>query len=298
MKPIESLFHIHSFGYAAENKELDSMILEVYPVETIPYVDGEIVSFKDKITSEGEDADGNKYAVESLVSNSMKATWIPFGSNRRSAPDVRRGERLLLWRYGDVDQYYWSTCGLDDVLRRLETVFYAWSNTRDESVKVIDETNSYYFNISTHLKLVTFATTKSDGEPFAYTIQVNTKDGVITVADDIGNYIQLDSADKRITLENADGTTHVLDKLTARTYAKASITHETEGQYIVKCDTYTHDAKTSAKVTAPITTLDGKTKTTGDAVWDSAMTNQGHVVGAPHNHISSLPGTPTSPVNT
>ena len=72
MKPVESLFHIHSFGYAAENKELDSMILEVYPVETIAYTDGEIASFKDKVTSEGEDADGNKYTTEALVGNTTK----------------------------------------------------------------------------------------------------------------------------------------------------------------------------------------------------------------------------------
>jgi hypothetical protein len=298
MKPVESLFHIHSFGYAAENKELDSMLLEVYPVETIAYTDGEIASFKDKVTSDGEDADGNKYTTEALVGNTIKAVWIPFGSNRVTAPDVRRGERLLLWRYGDVDHYYWSTCGLDDVLRRLETVFYAWSNTRDESVKLLDETNTYYFHISTHLKLVTFHTAKNDSEPFAYTIQLNTKEGVLTISDDIGNYIQLDSGDKRITLENADGTTHVLDKLLIHSYAKESITHTTDGDYIVNCKTSVQTASASSTIKTPITTIDGKSKTTGAAEWDGAMTNQGHVVGALHNHITGIPGTPTGPVNT
>lgn len=244
MKPVESLFHIHSFGYAAENKELDSMILEVYPVETIAYTDGEIASFKDKVTSEGEDADGNKYTTEALVGNTIKAVWIPFGSNRVTAPDVRRGERLLLWRYGDVDHYYWSTCGLDDVLRRLETVFYAWSNTRDESVKLLDETNTYYFHISTHLKLVTFQTTKSDGEPFAYTVQIDTKTGVVTIADDIGNYIQLDSADKRITLENADESNINVDKLTIHGFAKESITWNTKHWIVNATDSITEKTKT------------------------------------------------------
>ena len=251
MTPIESLFHIHSFGYAAENKDIESFDLEVWPVETLSYIDGELTSFKDILKSEGEDAFGNKYAVEVKSSNTIKATWIPFGSNRRTPPDVRRGERLLIWRYGDVDRYYWSTCGLDDVLRRLETVVYAWSNTRDESVKILDETNTYYFQISTHLKLVTFSTSKSDGEPYVYTIQINTKKGYLIVTDDIGNRIEMDSGEKIIEVENADGTKYVLDKHTITSYAKESSTHVTDGAYIVKCNTYNMKADDSATSTSP-----------------------------------------------
>lgn len=128
---------------------------------------------------------------------------------------------------------------------------YAWSNTRDESVKILDETNTYYFQISTHLKLVTFSTSKSDGEPYAYTIQINTKKGYLIITDDIGNRIEMDSGEKIIEVENADGTKYVLDKHTITSYAKESSTHVTDGAYIVKCKTYDMKADDSATSTSP-----------------------------------------------
>ena len=123
-----------------------------------------------------------------------------------------RGERVLLWRYADTDQYYWTTLGMDDYLRKLETVVYAFSDTKDESVKVLTPDNAYYLEISTHKKLVTFSTAKSDGEPYAYTFQFDTAAGRVTLADDVGNYMELDSKNTSITLENADDSKVVLDR--------------------------------------------------------------------------------------
>lgn len=247
MKPIESLFHIHSFGYAAENKALDTLFLEVYPVETLSYVDGELVSFKEKVEDEGEDAEGNKYKVEALTANSIKCLWMPFGSNRRTAPDVRRGERILIWKYGDADCYYWSICGLDDVLRRLETVVYAFSNTKDESVKELTPDNSYWFQISTHLKLITLGTSTSDGEPFAYTIQLNTKEGLFIITDDKGNYIELESARNYIHVENADGSTYTLEGNDIKTFSKSTISHKTE-TFSIEADTVNVTSKNTNMV--------------------------------------------------
>lgn len=89
---------------------------------------------------------------------------------------------------------------------------YAWSNTQDEAVKILDETNTYYFQISTHLKLVTFSTSKSDGEPYAYTIQINTKKVMLLLTTLVIalRWILV----KIIEVENADGTKYVLDKHT------------------------------------------------------------------------------------
>lgn len=224
----QSLFHIYSIGQAAENRALSSWDLAIFPIETASYMDGELTAELSTLKTEGEDAFGQKYAVEAQIANHITASWIPFGSNRTTPPDVRRGERLVIWQYADVDKYYWSTTGLDDVLRRLETVVYAWSNTRDESTKRMNADNSYYFEVSTHKKLVTFGTSKSDGEPYAYTIQIDTEAGILTITDDGGNYIDLNSGEHRLRLENADGSKIYIDKRTITGEAPDSMTWKTK----------------------------------------------------------------------
>lgn len=259
---MESLFKIYSVGIAGENRPLSSWDLSIFPVERIPYVDGELSSDTDELTADGEDYFGQKYSVKVSLSNCLVATWLPFGTNRTTPPDIRRGERLFIWRYADVDQYYWSATGLDDFLRRLETVIYAWSDTKDETVKALTPDNSYYFEISTHQGLVTFATCKSNGEPFAYTIQVNTKDGTLTITDDTGNYIDINSADRLIRMENGDETHLYLDKTNMYGFAKETIQFDCKDYVLnasnstkINTDTYALSASTSVDInTATFTT--------------------------------------------
>lgn len=211
-EPNKSKFFIKSIGYAATNLPLDSKMLEILPVEDLSYVDGEINDARDEVEETGVDAKGNAYTDKIETSNSMVAEWLQWGSNRYSPPNVRRGERVLIWQYGDADKYYWSSLGMDDHLRRRETVVLTLSNTADESTKEINSTNSYSVIASTHTKEVTIQTTKTDGEPFAYIIKLDTKNGLFVVTDDMDNQISLESAEKRITLVNGSGTSVVLDK--------------------------------------------------------------------------------------
>lgn len=212
----ETGFHIVSVGHAASNLELGTNKLAVFPIEQLGYLDDEI---NDDITTEtvtGTDHFGNSYSVPMNISNGIRAVWLPLGSNRLSPPNVRRGERVLLWQYGDDDEYYWSTIGLDDYLRRLETVIYAFSATKDESVRKLTPDNSYWIEVSTHRKNITLSTTTINEEPYAYKIQLNTKDGALVIADDAGNLFELDSSKNKFTLKNADNQSLVLEGKTLK----------------------------------------------------------------------------------
>ena len=79
-----------------------------------------------------KDKKGYVYSDKIETSNSLMAEWLPLGSNRATAPNVRRGERVFLLQYADDDKYYWVTAGLDPHLRRRETVVFNISNTVDE----------------------------------------------------------------------------------------------------------------------------------------------------------------------
>lgn len=263
----KSLFHIYGVGYAAENKKQSTVLLEVYIPEIAGYADGEITADKEIVEVSGVDAFGNSYSVKCASSNSIKASWIPFGSNRKTAPDVRRGERVVIYRYADTDMFYWSETGLDEHLRRLETVIYTFSNTKDETVKELTPDNSWYVEFSTHKKMITLKTNKNDGEQVEYGFQFNINSGKVLLADDLGNYFELDSFNRVLTLKNADESVLALDKTNILMSSSNSIVFKTK-DYKLDCTTSTVNAKT-ATLTAntygitAITTIKGNTDITG-----------------------------------
>lgn len=198
----------YSIGVVAQNKVLSSNEIEVTPIEELPFVDGELTAEPVTETTTATNADGSTYSSTAVTSVALKAKWLPISNtNRMTSPDVRRGEYVMIYRYGETDQYYWCALKDDMSLRKLETVVYAWSGTTDEAVPT-DSSNMYFFEVSTHRKVVHFHTSKSNGEPYMYDLQIDTDTGKFTFTDDIGNYIFLDSAENRIMLKNVDGSTY------------------------------------------------------------------------------------------
>jgi len=245
-----SKLHCYSVGYAVENKALSSWDLEVYPVEVLGYSEGEVSADRGEDTAEGVDAFGQKYTVRVEMSHSIKARWLSFESNRKTPPDVRRGEKVYIYRFADVDKYYWMSDKESEYLRRLETVVYAISATRDEATKVLTPENTYYLEMSSHTKQITLHTSKADGEPFAYTFQFNLKEGAVVLEDDDGNSFQLDSAERQLTLKNKDGSMLDVNKRDILIEAPDSVTIKTKS-YNVIADTINRTVKSSITDKAP-----------------------------------------------
>jgi hypothetical protein len=233
-----SKLQVYSLGVVAANKALDSDDIEVTPIEDLPMVNGEITDETSGYKSSASDAGGAAYSVEAPITNTVKATWLPLGqANRVTSPDVRRGEEVVLYRFADSDKFYWNTHRNDLRLRKLETVIYGFSGTRDENVKGGPE-SMYYLEVSTHKKLVTFHTSKGDGEPFAYDIQINTKDGTILIQDDAGNSFTLDSKERQLNLTNGDGSYIDLNKEVLSIFTRDQVNIKTIN-YKLECQTLT-----------------------------------------------------------
>lgn len=221
-----SVFTHYSLGVAAENKSLNSRHLAVSPTERSSALDGEITfNPQDKVFS-GFDKAGDAYELKVTEDVSIEAEWLPFGSNRVTPPDVRRGEPVMIYRMADTDRYYWRCLGLRDDLRRLETVIYAFNANPDEGNNGIDLNNCYFFEISTHTKQVTVGTSQANGEPFGYGIQLDTGEGKFTLEDTIGNIFHLDSARVLWEIINSDQTHVRLDR--KNVYVKADENIEME----------------------------------------------------------------------
>lgn len=201
-----SKLQFYSLGIVAANKVLSENLIEVTPVEEFPMLDGEITDNVESYKIEYKDAKNIPQKVDLKTTVSIKAKWLPINnSNRRTAPDVRRGELVVLYRFADTDEYWWNTLKNDNRLRRLETVIYSFNNLRVENIEDTADT-AYWLEVSTHKKLMHVHTSKNDGEPFAYDIQINAKEGNLVITDDAGNYVLIDSAEKTIRLQNTLGS--------------------------------------------------------------------------------------------
>lgn len=206
-----SQFHFYSLGIVAVNKPLDTDVVEVTPVEKLTMLDGEINDHEKQVELQSKMHDGSAYNTKTIQTATIKCRWLPMGSNRITSPDVRRGEQVAIYRFGDSDKYFWASLEYEKRLRKLETVLIGISATKEES-DIGKPDSMYYMEFSTHRKLIHMHTSKKNGEPFAYDVQLNTGEGYLLITDDVGNLINLDSKNTYIEITNADGSTIHLDK--------------------------------------------------------------------------------------
>lgn len=310
MRNQASLFRMVAFGYAAENRQQGSVTLEVMPAEIMGYMQGELSSDVGVVESEGVDAEGRRYTVSVSVANTIKASWYPHATNLLIPPSIRRGERVELWQFADVDQYYWMPTGLDEALRRLDTYIIGISATRDETTKTLSVENSYTMEFCSHTKAVTIRTSKADGEPYAYVVQLNGKDGKVLIEDDAGNYLELVSKEAKWSVVNAQGAEFTIagrnglfsvpDQMK---FSAKSMLFSTQS-YTVETQTYAVNAKsasyktTNYSVTASAGgsfsggfTGNGNFTINGNSNFDGTIRNNGTNIGSSHRHPNGNPFT-------
>jgi hypothetical protein len=199
---LESHLTLYSMGIAAENLTIGSKTLHITPIEKLTFVDGELKSQPTSDTVTGTDAVGNTTQTTATTNNAITATWFPFHSNRHTPPDIRRGERVLVWRFADLDTFLWTELGLDQQYRKLETATYVWNATQNEGDNTTSASNSYYVEVSTHKGTITLQTSQANGEKTAHTVQFNPMAGTFTFADNLGQAVFIDSVNNIIKLVN------------------------------------------------------------------------------------------------
>jgi hypothetical protein len=203
-----SKFRFYSLGIVAANKPLATDVIDVIPVEELTMLDGEINTENVELKAQGVDASGRNYTTTVQTNVAIRAKWLKLTcSNRMTSPDVRRGASVIIYQFGDSDsEYYWTTWKDDSNLRKLETVVWGISATKNEADNA-SSSNMYYFEISSHTKTVTFHTSQANGEQWGYDIQINTDAGYVTIQDTAGNIIRLNSAATQLLMQNVNGTT-------------------------------------------------------------------------------------------
>lgn len=199
-----SKLRFFSMGVVAENKLLASKEIQVTPIEDTGFMDGPVTGLLSSVSAGGVDASDASYSAGITTGAAITATWLSWSAtNRLTAPDVRRGELVMIYQFGDQNKYWWSTVKDDNHFRRLETVIYGISATAKEDV-ALNKDNMYWLEWSSHKKVFHLHTSKANGEPFAYDIQLDMGAGVFTITDDIGNVFQMNSKEHRFEFMNTD----------------------------------------------------------------------------------------------
>ena len=137
---LNSLFHMFSVGFVAHNKHIkDPAVdkkgekgkkkrdedkndkeskknnylkdfdydIEIYPIEHFAFCNGEVTDNIDDEEIEGKNFDDEEFKFKIEKTATIRATWLPISNTiRKSPPDVRRGERVFIYRYADSDKFY------------------------------------------------------------------------------------------------------------------------------------------------------------------------------------------------
>ena len=206
-----SQLHLYSLGTVVANKPLDSNTIEVSLDEHAAFVSGELTDQVYGYGTSGQTSQGQAYQDNVTQTISIPADWIPMmAGNRTSAPDVRRGERVQIWRYADTDKYYWTEH--TDRKRALETATYAWNASPSDDADAPHPDTHYMLQVSSHQKLISLFTSQANGEATKYQISIDTGNGAINIVDGDGNTFLFDTVNAKIRMVNKYQTSFEVNK--------------------------------------------------------------------------------------
>lgn len=217
---IEPSYKSIGIGVVSSDKAPNSTLLSIMPVEQFPLFEGEINDKHTLINREFIDDDGKKITVNLQVSSSMQAEWMS-EPNRITAPSIVKGEQVELFTMGTTGRFYWKTLARDDSLRRQETfskAFIASGKGTDVGINR-DASNHYNMMVDTKGQMVALTTSKDNKEFTTHNVSIDTKNGIFTYQDGIGNTFQIEGQKAKIILANSQRTTIVVEGDTATVIA-------------------------------------------------------------------------------
>lgn len=275
-KDIKSSLYLFSVGYVTKNKDYNSRLIQALPVESASGTDGEVTHNPVEDILKGIDSKGDAYEVKATMTRDLECEWYPFDDNRVTPPDVRRGELVEIYRLGNSSKYFWRSMNMRNGLRTLEHVVNAYGATPKAGGSGLSMDSCYTFIVSPLNGYINLQTTKANGEPYAYTVQINSKEGNVSITDDVGNFFELNSKETRVRLRNANDSYINIEKQTidmkADEYIQMTVggtTHKwTPTSITSKTQTVMSDSDTTTIKGSGSITLDAPQITAKCVKWD------------------------------
>lgn len=242
-------------GIAVCDKADNSRDLKVYCKDLLFLMQGELQAKNVDSISKSVDKNGVATTSSATCKNYIDCTYGgDFAcSNRAYPPDVRKGEIVKIFQYGDSDQWYWIGCDRSQSLRKTERVRWQVNDTLENDCNLTDD-NTYFLEMDTRKhKHILLSTSQSDGEEHQYKFKISPETSQIMLADEKQNMFIIDTNKQCITMANEKGSLIQLDgediniickgKLTIRSTnneivmaAKSDITQQTKSNFNASAD--------------------------------------------------------------
>ena len=285
----------YSNGIVAKTKTRGDDAIEVDPIEKLSMDLGDVSGTSKQKKSSLPNQHGVTKSAGVKGGSVLVAKWIAFGcSNRETPPDVVVGETVMIWRYADTNDYYWTTMFREPSLRRQETVRYVYSN-QPSGRTPYDEDSSYWLEYDTVDKHIHLHTSSNDGEPVDYDVTIDTKLGTIEVKDDIGNVFFLDSPKGQMDTTTNTGVSVTTQKfvINASTSVEINTPSFTLNGESSTINASSHTENAAVTVTGGLSVSGGSSGSsmaiTGDIALEGDMTGTGSIVTEGEVHGSNLP---------
>lgn len=187
-----SQFKLVSRGTVIETKPDAADVIKVYLGELLYDVNsGNIGEYSEKVKGNLPSVRPGNVTTEHEVKNYVDARWKRFsGTNQVTAPDVYQGMEVLVYQYGDSEDYFWDQSGREPGLKGREDVIIAYSNVEGGGKDVPFDLNSaMYARMNTKEGYAEFRTPDNAGEICFFQVKFNMKTGVWSIIDGEGNSI-------------------------------------------------------------------------------------------------------------
>lgn len=239
-------------GIVVEDKEPTSNTVKVWPYEILPLMDGVITPDLIEYTNDGIDHNAKKWERTVKTGHWIECEWFYDETNRVTPPDLKRREKVTIWRVADSHKFYWTTDGREDHLRRLEHVVHAYSDVPPDILEDVELTpdNTYTHTVSTRDGRIHWRTSKANSEEFLYDLIIDTANNFAMLTDDTLNRFSIDSVERIVRMENADGTFLEMNKEDIIGYAPNNWNMTVENDITFTCKNYTLNASDAVSVIA------------------------------------------------
>ena len=222
-----STFEFYSLGYLVEDVVKDDPYVKVNPIEVLPTTQGD-ASVKTGTSGSFKNASGGVDNFSANKSGAITAKYIPIGAPNSGVPMLHSGEMVLLCRYGGGDHFMWIPCS-NSIKDRTVEYFLLMASAKGGRGSTAGSGDTYYVKGDSGDKYIRMHTSKANGELAAFDIELNGKDGTLTITDDLGNDIVVNSVAGKMSLTASQD---VLVK------SANSITNETK-DYTINCSSFT-----------------------------------------------------------
>lgn len=249
-----NILECYGVGTVTMDKDVNTDEIQVSIKSLFPEADGATDTTAEKQTITMQSPTGDTKSSTTLQSNTVSAKWMAVNTNRVTAPDVRVGSKVVVYKFQGQNTFRWTYFGMDGTLR-LETIIWAFSASPNvnENTPVTPD-NYYMLLLSTHQKKIQLITGQGNGEPTNYVIELNTGTGQFSIVDGEDNVISLNSMEHAFTYVNQEKSYINIQKKNITMSCEDQMILKAANKILMQCKELVLKATTSIDVSTKTTT--------------------------------------------